>query len=159
MEIASPEFQSAQLDLLRASLDAGLIRERASRLQQAGRDVFSRRVLLEMLNRADQLELKAESQKRQLISMGLSNEEVVNIVSQRRIISYLPIRAPMDGYLVRFSGTLGETVVANQPLAEIQKLHDVWIEAQVPSQDIASLSLEDTGTVVSPIPSIHSISC
>ncbi len=147
MEIASPEFHAIQLDLLRTYLDATLVRERASRLQQAGRDVFSRRALLEMTNRADQLELKAESLKRQLISMGLSSNEVVNIVSQRQIITYLPIRSAIDGFLVRFNGTLGETVVANQSLAEIQKLQDMWIEAQVPSQDIASMSLKDVGVV------------
>lgn len=156
MQIASPDFQNSQLDLLKTLLDANLIRQRAERLQQAGRDVFSRRALLEMLNRADQLELKAESLKRQLISMGLSSAEVNSMAVDRKILSYLPIRSPMDGYLVRFTGTLGETVVANQALAEIQKLQDVWIEAQVPNQDISSLSLKDAGIVsVLSMPSVR----
>ncbi len=147
IEIASPDFHAAQLDLLRTSLDASLIRERANRLQQSGRDVLSQRALLEMLNRADQLELKVESLKRQLVTIGLSSSEVANIVAQRQIIRYLPVRAPMDGVLVRYNGTLGETVVANQPLADIQKLQNAWIEVQVPSQDTSSLSLKDVGIV------------
>ena len=147
MEIASPDFHATQLDLLRASLDASLIRQRADRLQQVGRDAFSRRALLEMLNRADQLELKAESIKRQLMTLGLSSAEVDSIVAKRQIMAYLPVRSPMDGYLVRFNGTLGETVVANQSLAVIHKLQDVWIEAQVPSRDTPSLSLKDAGYV------------
>ncbi len=156
MEISSPDFQNLQLDLLKTLLDANLNRQRAERLQQAGRDVFSRRTLLEMLNRADQLELKAESLKRQLISMGLSSAEVNSIAVDRKILSYLPIRSPMDGYLVRFTGTLGETVVANQALAEIQKLQGIWIEAQVPSQHISSISLKDDGIVsVLSMPSVR----
>ncbi len=156
MKISSPDFQNLQLDLLKTLLDANLNRQRAERLQQAGRDVFSRRTLLEMLNRADQLELKAESLKRQLISMGLSSAEVNSIAVDRKILSYLPIRSPMDGYLVRFTGTLGETVVANQALAEIQKLEGIWIEAQVPSQHISSISLKDDGIVsVLSMPSVR----
>ncbi len=147
MEIASPDFYAAQLDLLKASLDANLMRRRANRLRQASGDVLSRRALLEMLNQAEQLELKADSLKRQLTSMGLNNSEVDNIVAQRQILSWLPIRSPIDGYLVRFEGTLGETVAANQVLAEIQKLQDVWIEAHVPSEDTPSLAMVHRGIV------------
>ncbi len=147
MELAAPEFHSLQLDLVRTSLDAGLVRQRAERIQQAGKDTVARRTLLEMLNRADQLELKAESLKRQLISLGLSHSDIENVVKQRQILSFLPIRSPLDGYLVRWNSTLGETVVANQALAEIQNVQDIWIEAQVPSQDTPRLSLSDTGFV------------
>lgn len=147
MEIASPDFQSLQLDLLQASLEANLVRHRAERLQRAGKDVFSRRVLLEMLNRADQLELKAESLKRQLVSLGLTASEVNDIVLQRSIQSLMPVRSPMDGYLVRWTGTLGETIIANQSLAEVQKIENIWIEALVPSQDSKSVSIADTGIV------------
>ncbi len=147
MEIASPDFHAAQLDLLRTALDARLVRQRADKLQRAGRDAFSRRALLEMLNRADQLELKADSLKRQLVALGLTSSEVDDIVSNRQILTYLPVRAPTDGYLVRFNGTLGETVVANQSLAEFHKLQDAWIEAQVPVQDAPALSLDEAGMV------------
>ncbi len=40
MQIASPEFQTTQLDLLKTTLEANLIRQRTVRLQQAGRDAF-----------------------------------------------------------------------------------------------------------------------
>ncbi len=146
-EIASPDFHTLQLDLLRASLDAELLRQRTKRLQQAGQDVFSRRALLETQSRADQLNLKADSLRRQLMALGLSAAEVDDIVTRKQIRSFLPVRSPIDGWLVRMTSTLGETVVANQALAEIQKNQDVWIEAQVPSQDVSKLSLNDRAIV------------
>ncbi len=123
------------------------MRQRAARLEQAGRDAFSRRALLEMQSRRDQLELKSASIKRQLVSLGLAEAEVESIVARKQIQSYLPVRSPVDGYLVRMTGTLGETVVANQVLAEVQKLQNVWIEAQVPSHDMSLLSLKNDALV------------
>lgn len=66
MEIASPEFYTLQLDLLKTKLDADLSRQRAQRLQDIGSDAISRRILLEVTSKADQLEGRAESLKRQL---------------------------------------------------------------------------------------------
>jgi cobalt-zinc-cadmium efflux system membrane fusion protein len=145
MEIASPEFQSLQLDLLRTNLDANLFQQRASRLEQVSSDVFSRRVVLETLNRAEQLKQREESIKRQLVFLGLSAREIESIVKDRKLQSVLPIRAAIDGFLVRWDGTLGETVIANQSLAEIQKIDDIWIEAYVPIQNMQMFTASNRG--------------
>ncbi|MFO1065876.1 MAG: efflux RND transporter periplasmic adaptor subunit [Pirellulales bacterium] len=146
-EISSPDFQTLQLDLLRASLDAALNRKRADRLEQSGRDAFSRRLLLELLNRADQLELKTTTLKRQLLSLGLTEDEVENIVARRQIRSYLPVRSAIDGFLIRWNGTLGETVTANQSLAEVQQVQKVWVEAQVLGKESSNIVSGMSGNV------------
>ncbi len=53
----------------------------------------------------------------------------------------------MDGYLVRFQRNPWRDGSRNQSQAELQKLSEVWIEAQVPGQDIPLLSLEDAGFI------------
>ncbi len=58
MEIASPDFQAAQLDLLSTSLDANLIVSGRIGCSKLGREGFSQRARWELLNRADQLVLK-----------------------------------------------------------------------------------------------------
>jgi len=141
MEIASP----LQLDLLKTKLDADLSRQRAQRLQDIGSDAISRRILLEVTSKADQLEGRAESLKRQLSSLGLNANEIESIVREKKIIDFLPIRAEIDGRLVSWVGTLGETVVANQSLVEIQNLNSIWIEAHLPTQLRDQISIESSG--------------
>ncbi len=145
MEIASPEFHTLQLDLLKTKLDADLSRQRAQRLQDIGSDAISRRILLEVTSKADQLEGRAESLKRQLSSLGLNANEIESIVREKKIIDFLPIRAEIDGRLVSWVGTLGETVVANQSLVEIQNLNSIWIEAHLPTQLRDQISIESSG--------------
>ncbi|MEQ1827814.1 MAG: efflux RND transporter periplasmic adaptor subunit [Pirellula sp.] len=145
MEIASPEFYTLQLDLLKSTLDADLARQRARRLQDAGGDAISRRVLLETTAKADQLEGRAESLKRQLASLGLNSSEIESISRQKQIIDFLPIRAAIDGQLISWVGTLGETVVANQSLVEIHNLNSIWIEAHLPTQLRNNISVESQG--------------
>lgn len=145
VELVSPEFHSMQLDLLRTWLDASFTRQRVRRLQEVRSDVFSRRLLLESTLKAEQLEQRVESLKRQLIMLGLLPSEVDSIIAQQDILGYLPVRASMDGHLVSWSGTLGESVAANQSLVEIQNLQTVLIEAQVPTQNVQHIDLNARG--------------
>jgi membrane fusion protein, heavy metal efflux system len=133
MEIASPEFYLLQLDLLKTALDADLAQRRARRLQDVGGDAISRQVRLEATAKADQLEGRVESLKRQLASLGLNADEIDSISSQKQVIDFLPIRAAIHGRLVSWVGTLGEMVVANQSLIEIHNLSSIWIEAHLPT--------------------------
>jgi RND family efflux transporter MFP subunit len=148
MEIASPEFYALQLDLLRTSLDANLSRDRAKRLEEISGDAFSRRMFLETLAKADQLENRVGNLKRQLVSLGLQSDEVDTVIREKQIRDYLPIRASINGRLVSWVGTLGETVVANQSLVEIQNLVNVWIEAHVPTKQMGRVSLRSHGQAV-----------
>ncbi len=145
MEIASSEFYKLQLDLLTASLSASLSRRRANRLEEVEGDGVSLRVALEIRSQAEQLEAQAQSLKRQLATLGLLESEVDSIVKDRRILDYLPIRAAIDGRIVSSAVTLGETVVASQPLVEIHNLASVWIEAHVPSKVTGSIQRDARG--------------
>lgn len=136
MEIASSEFHSLQFELLRSSLDANLSRIRADRLDATGSEAVSRRLRLESLAKAEQLELRASSLRRQLVSLGLSADEVESIVTEKRVLSALPVRAAIDGNLVRWTGAIGKAIVANETLAEIHNADMIWIEAHVPTQDM-----------------------
>ena len=145
VEIASADFYKLELDLLTASLSASLTGRRADRLEEIKGDGVSLRVALEIRAQAEQLEAQAESLKRQLAALGLLKSEVDSIVKDRRILDYLPIRAAIDGRIVSSAITLGETVVANQPLVEIHNLTSAWVEAYLPSKDTSSIGRDARG--------------
>jgi cobalt-zinc-cadmium efflux system membrane fusion protein len=145
MEITSPEFYKLQLDLISTSLDSDLSRRRADRLESVKGDAVSMRLVLETRAQAEQLEIRAQSLRRQLATLSLSDSEIDSIANQRRILDYLPIRANISGRIASSVVTLGETVTANQPLVEIQDLQSFWIEAQVPSREVASMSVDAVG--------------
>jgi len=148
MEIAAPEFYRLQLDLISALLDADLTRRRADRLENIKGDAVSLRIVLETQAQAEQFEIRAQSLRRQLLSLGLLQSEIESIGRDRRFQDYLPIRASIDGKIASSVVTLGETVTANQPLIEIQNSSSLWIEAQVPLQDIPFLNSDLKGIAI-----------
>jgi len=145
MEIASPDFYKLQLDLISTSLDADLSLRRADRLDSVKGDAVSMRIVLETRSQAEQLKARVESLGRQLATLGLLDSEIESIAKDRRILDYLPLRSNIAGRITSSVVTLGETVVASQPLVEIQNLESVWIEAHVPSYETRLLSENASG--------------
>ncbi len=133
IEIASPEFHTMQLDLLTTALEADLSRQRAERLEALRGDAVSLRVALETRARAEQLEIRVESLKRKLSTLGVTTDEIASIVSDRKVLEYLPIRSAIGGRVATSTASIGETVAANQPLGEILNVEEVWIEGRLPS--------------------------
>ncbi len=146
MEVASPDFHKLQLDLISASLDADLSRRRANLLEGAKGDAIAMRLVLETRSQAEQSEARVQSLSRQLATLGLLSSELDLILTERRIIDYLPIRAPIDGRIASSAVTLGETVNASQTLAEVQNLDAVWVEAHLPSRELDTFAQNASGT-------------
>lgn len=145
IEIASPEFHKMQLDLLTTALQADLSRRRAERLETLRGDAVSLRVAIETRTLAEQLEIRVESLKRELSTLGLTADEIASIVSDRKVLEYLPIRSAIGGRVATSSASIGETVVANQRLGEIQNVEGVWIEGRLPAGFGNALSPGDEG--------------
>lgn len=145
VEIASPEFHQLQLDLLLARMESTRFRNRAERLNEVKGDAVSMRVAIESLAQAEQWDIRSKSLQRQLATLGLSEQEINGIVKESRILDYLPVRAAIHGKIAAFASTLGETVVANQPLAEVQNIDSVWIEAFVPNIAASSIQVGSKG--------------
>jgi RND family efflux transporter MFP subunit len=145
IEIASTEFHTMQLDLLTTVLEADLSRRRAERLEALRGDAVSLRVALETRARAEQLEIRVESLKRKLSTLGLTADAIASIVSDRKVLEYLPIRSAIGGRVATSTASIGETVAANQPLGEIQNVEEVWIEGRLPSAFGNALSPGDQG--------------
>ena len=141
-EIASLEFQDLQLELLQSHLQFGLLENTLQRLRNLDESqLLARRQLWETeslynatLNRRDNL-------KRRLESMGLSQEQVEAILTEKKFFSTLPLRATISGAVVHFDKVLGQVVQPGEPLFEVHDLSRVWIEASVSERDIAKIRI------------------
>lgn len=139
-EIVSPEFQSLQLDLLRAHLDVELQQEVMKNLGGA-RDAVSQRRLWEA---EAQLQLAGglrESLRQRLLTTGLTQEQLKSLEENRELVPTLPLLASIDGVVMDFDKVLGHIVEPDEPVFEIHDLSEVWVQGFVSERDLARVQV------------------
>ena len=72
---------------------------------------------------------RRESARQVLITMGMTKEEVDQVLTSGETVSSLPIRSPIDGQVVRFEKVLGEGVVPEETIFEIHDMSRPWAKA------------------------------
>lgn len=84
---------------------------------------------------ADARSLRAAARQR-LHTLGLGDADIAGL---RGSESGIVIRAPQDGVVAQLSVKQGEQVAAGSPLMILGSLDHVWVEAQVPQAQMASI--------------------
>jgi len=133
-EIASLDLQNLQLELLATKLELDLQTGTLHRLQ-AAKDAVSRRNLLELQNQVNALRIQSTNLRQQLLTQGLTSNDITRILDTQKVMAALPIRAPADGTVVSFDRTLGQVINANEPLFEIHDLSQARVQAFVGESD------------------------
>ncbi|MBI3465876.1 MAG: efflux RND transporter periplasmic adaptor subunit [Planctomycetes bacterium] len=64
------------------------------------------------------------------------------VVVKGKVFDALPVRSPIDGYVVRFDVIPGQVVKAENPLFEIHDMSKVWVRGFVFEKDLAKVRLE-----------------
>lgn len=139
-EVRSLDLQSLQLQLLQAALEVELQSINAERLANAGASV-PRRTLLEAQSALQSAQILQESLQQQLRTVGLTDDNITRLVKTRELVQTLPLRAPIDGLVVRFDKLLGHVVIADEPLFEIHDLTHSYIQAFVSERDAARVAV------------------
>lgn len=129
-DVASLELQDLQLEFLKAQLDVALWRDTWTRLSQAS-DAVPKRTLLELESRVKSLEIQIASSRQKLLTIGLTSEQVDDITRTKQVVTVFPVRAPMNGIVVRFDRVLGQVVRADEPLFEIHDPSQAWVQTFV----------------------------
>ena len=145
-EIASLEIQDMQLELLRSHLDLGLWSTTLERLRSSG-DAVPRRLVLETESRVRAIETKAANLRQKLLTIGLTTEQVAEVVTSKKVLGTFPVRAPISGTLVEFDRRLGEVVRADESLFEIHDLSQFWVQAFVSERDVEHVRVGQTARV------------
>jgi RND family efflux transporter MFP subunit len=142
-EVVSQEFQTLQLDLLRALLDVELQQTTADNLRVAG-DSVSQRRLWETESQLNQANNRRDSARQRLKAAGLSDEQLHHLSTTKTLVLSLPVRAPIDGVIVDFEKVLGHVIRPEEPLFEIHDLSQVWVQGFISERDLPRVHVGQT---------------
>jgi Cu(I)/Ag(I) efflux system membrane fusion protein len=72
--------------------------------------------------------------------LGIPEETIAQIERERRTQTTSTLRAPMDGVVSELNVREGAALVAGVPIARINGLSSVWVNAEIPESDVSALS-------------------
>jgi cobalt-zinc-cadmium efflux system membrane fusion protein len=156
VEVESLELRTVQLDLLQTLARLRLTEQSLNRLAElAEKGTMPQRRMWELQNEQQGLKNTVASLKRQLAFFGLSEEQIrelenADLSDSKTILPLLetvPIRAPLDGWIVGFNAVPGQVVHAHDQLFEIHDLSKVWVKGYVFEPDVARLAIGQSAHV------------
>ena len=148
LEIQSIELERAELSLIQAENKLALTTidlERARKLVERG--IAARRELLTLENQHRELLNEIESLTRQLILLGLPQEEIKRI-RQEKAVTTLHLPAPIGGTIVERNVVLGQVIEPNATLMKIIDTAVMIIEGEAFEDTLPLLRLGQKVRVV-----------
>jgi cobalt-zinc-cadmium efflux system membrane fusion protein len=131
----STELGLAQSAYLKAGSQVNLRRlavQRAQRLLQS--DVIAAAELQEREGMLTEAEVDQHAAEDQLRVLGMSEQDLQRLARERKIHSYSPVGASLDGVVIERNVTLGQVVQPSDSLYTVADLSRVWLVAEVPEQ-------------------------
>jgi Cu(I)/Ag(I) efflux system membrane fusion protein len=80
-----------------------------------------------------------ESARRRLELLGISSEEIDEIVRSGKPTEAIAIRSPVEGYIIAKAAVVGVAVQPGTVLFQIADLSSVWVTADIYEQDISRI--------------------
>ncbi|MFO0842322.1 MAG: efflux RND transporter periplasmic adaptor subunit [Gemmataceae bacterium] len=133
--VASLELQSLQLELLKAHLETQLVEETFRRMKTA-RGSLPPRLLLETESRLNTLRHQRDAAGRKLTSIGLSAEQLEAVLTEKKLVHHLPVRATIAGRVVKFDKAMGQSLKAEEGIFEVHDLTRPFVQAFVAEDDL-----------------------
>jgi len=140
--LRSPTIVEAQQQFLAAIADESLATDRLRRTQLLieGKAIPEREL---NIAQAESARARARLDERtQLLSlMGLSEAQIAEVRTTRRIVPTVTIYSPINGTVVKRHTSPGERIDAAAPLFTIAELDPLWVELQVPAARLPNLTV------------------
>jgi membrane fusion protein, heavy metal efflux system len=136
----STDLSDTQRALIKASSQRGLAEaseKRAVQLVEA--DVIGRAELERRRAELLQANTEVESCRTQLRGLGMTEAQIRQLESTRKLSADYPIVAPRSGTVLKREITVGQVVQPADPAFTIADLSSVWIVANVPEEDAGQL--------------------
>ncbi len=155
-EVDCLELRTVQLDLLQACSRLRLTKQSLARLEQLGqRSITPQRRIWELQNQQETLQHEVGSLKRKLAFFGLTEKEIIELEkidlarkdSEANLLSGVPIRAPVAGWIVGFHVVPGQVVHPQDQLFEIHDLSKVWVKGYVFERDASRVAVGQAARV------------
>jgi multidrug efflux pump subunit AcrA (membrane-fusion protein) len=90
----------------------------------------------------EKLKLVTEPAKTKLRLLGVSDEEICDVIKSQAVNPLVPVLSPEDGIIVERLVNVGELIDPSKPLFTVGDFHSVWLKADVFEKDIPKVSLE-----------------
>jgi membrane fusion protein, heavy metal efflux system len=136
----STDLSDIQRALIKAASQANLAEtsvKRAEQLMQA--DVIGRAELERRRAELLQATTEVESCRTQLRGLGMTEGQIRQLESSRKLSADYPIVSPRAGTVLKREITVGQVVQPADPAFTIADLSSVWIVANVPEEDAGQL--------------------
>lgn len=82
----------------------------------------------------------AQSARDRLERLGVAAVDIENLLSTGRTFEAVPIRAPIEGYVIGKPAVVGLAVAPGTTLFEVADLRVVWVNAALSEQDVARIT-------------------
>lgn len=143
-EIASPELETLQLELLSAQTDLKLAEEIVASMRES-RSSVADQMILEAENKRSVARNAVEIGRAKWRGLALEESDLDAVLrdSGRRVQSY-PIRSPLAGTVIHADLNVGKVVDAGEHLFEIVDFSKVWAKIGVLERDLSRVKTGQT---------------
>jgi len=150
IRLTHEELVQSQADLLRSTVEVDVVRREIARLEGVGPEgLIATKTILERKYELQKLEAAQLAQRQALVLHGLTEQQVEDIVSTRKLLGTVVVRAPVPRDASAGSGTLvvhalsvdrGQHVTAGDTLAVLVDHGTLLVEGDAFEQDIAQIT-------------------
>jgi membrane fusion protein, heavy metal efflux system len=136
----STELSDAQVALIKATSQQNLAATSVKRAEQlVEADVIGRAELERRRAELLQASTEAASYRTQLRGLGMTEEQIRQVETNRKLSADYPVVTPKSGTVLKRDITIGQVVQPADPAFTIADLSTVWIVANVPEEDAGEL--------------------
>ncbi len=136
----STDLSDTQRALIKAASQRGLAEASENRAEQlVEADVIGRAELERRRAELLQANTEVESCRTQLRGLGMTEPQIRQLESSRKLSAEYPIVTPRSGTVLKREITVGQVVQPSDPAFTIADLSSVWIVANVPEEDAGQL--------------------
>lgn len=136
-EIQSPGFLSVQREYLQAVSSNELAKAQLLRDQQMfDEGIIAKRRLQETRSSANEAATRLAQSQRLLALAGMDKDTLQKLGATRQLQDTMLIRAPIDGVVLEQLANSGQRVDSMEPLFRVADLSELWLEIQVPQEQI-----------------------
>jgi cobalt-zinc-cadmium efflux system membrane fusion protein len=89
----------------------------------------------------EKMKLVTEPAKTKLRMLGVSDEEINQVIKTQVVDPLVPVLSPEDGIIVERLVNVGELIDPSKPLFTIGDFHSVWLKADVFEKDIPKVAI------------------
>ncbi len=150
-QLFSRELAEAQAEFVGFQAQLEAEHKKLIRAQELVRLGAASREELETVEASHQVHTAhVEEARQKLLLLGLTEAQVEEVRSGRKVSSDIAIPSPMDGIVTARNLNLGQVVTTAQELFTITDLSSVWLEGSVLEDDFATIRVGSRATITTP---------